>query len=223
MSQNSCPYCAQVNPPGAKFCNACGGALHLVPCPRCGAVSDVTATTCYQCHAELPGRGAEAADAVAPAAGEISGPGRHRYVQVSIGLAVVTVVAALGYYGYLQYSVDRADRLPAASGEAPAGSGAVRREATAGIATPAGNDDDVPPALPATLPPEPALADAPGTAAERPPVEPRAANAAAGRIAPPGAAGAGTTRGQEPLRQEVCTEAIAALGLCAPASAERRE
>jgi len=50
-----CPFCEQVNPPAAKFCNACGAPMHLVPCARCGAVNDPkAATACYQCGATLP-------------------------------------------------------------------------------------------------------------------------------------------------------------------------
>ena len=50
-----CPFCEQVNPPAAKFCNACGAPMHLVPCARCGAVNDPkAATACYQCGAALP-------------------------------------------------------------------------------------------------------------------------------------------------------------------------
>src|SRR5262252_1394876 len=50
-----CSFCEQVNPPVAKFCNACGAPMHLVPCARCGAVNDPkAATTCYQCDAALP-------------------------------------------------------------------------------------------------------------------------------------------------------------------------
>jgi ribosomal protein L40E len=50
----ACPLCEHVNPPDAKFCNACGTAIDLVPCPGCGAVNDPTATSCHQCAAALP-------------------------------------------------------------------------------------------------------------------------------------------------------------------------
>lgn len=49
-----CPYCDHVSPAGSKFCGACGAALHLMPCPQCGAVNDITvATACYRCHRDL--------------------------------------------------------------------------------------------------------------------------------------------------------------------------
>ena len=58
MSLIRCPYCEHANSEGARFCSACGGALHLAPCPHCGAVLDVTNTTvCYQCHRPVPGQG----------------------------------------------------------------------------------------------------------------------------------------------------------------------
>src|SRR5262252_3791083 len=59
MSVNRCPFCERVNPPDSKFCGNCGAALHLVPCTHCGAVTDVTATVCYQCRRTLPGRGTD--------------------------------------------------------------------------------------------------------------------------------------------------------------------
>jgi ribosomal protein L40E len=54
MWSAGCPLCEHVNPPDAKFCNACGTAIDLIPCPSCGAVNDPTATSCHQCAAALP-------------------------------------------------------------------------------------------------------------------------------------------------------------------------
>lgn len=49
-----CPYCEHVSPQGSKFCNACGAALHLLPCPHCGAVNDVTLfSACARCNGDL--------------------------------------------------------------------------------------------------------------------------------------------------------------------------
>jgi ribosomal protein L40E len=50
MPLTNCGYCEHGNPPDSKYCNACGATLTLAPCPRCGAVLEITATTCYQCH-----------------------------------------------------------------------------------------------------------------------------------------------------------------------------
>lgn len=49
MALIKCEYCEHGNPPDSKYCNACGATLTLAPCPHCGAVIEVTATTCYQC------------------------------------------------------------------------------------------------------------------------------------------------------------------------------
>jgi ribosomal protein L40E len=56
MRAAQCSFCQHTNPPDAKFCNTCGGALDLAPCPHCGAVNDATASTCRQCSGSLHGR-----------------------------------------------------------------------------------------------------------------------------------------------------------------------
>ncbi|MGS0756639.1 zinc ribbon domain-containing protein, partial [Roseateles sp. GG27B] len=49
-----CPYCAHVSPLDSKFCNECGAALHLVPCPQCGSINDITQTAhCSRCNCAL--------------------------------------------------------------------------------------------------------------------------------------------------------------------------
>jgi Double zinc ribbon len=51
---HQCPYCDHVSPANSKFCNECGAALHLKPCPHCGAVNDVTLTSaCARCNGAL--------------------------------------------------------------------------------------------------------------------------------------------------------------------------
>jgi Double zinc ribbon len=58
---NQCPYCEHVSPANSKFCNECGAALHLQPCPHCGAVNDVTLTSaCARCNGTLNERTAVA-------------------------------------------------------------------------------------------------------------------------------------------------------------------
>ena len=220
MSLNSCPFCEQVNPADAKFCNACGGALHLVPCPRCGAVSDVTASTCYQCNGPLGGRGTGEAEPM-PRAAEAPKPAPRR-PRVMAGAAVLAAVAVLGYYGYRQNSPVDVLQPPPASSEAassggPAGTAAVGGEAASGDAAPAKSDDGAQTESPAAPPPEAPLADQ----ADRQPEESRRPNAAAGLIVRPKAADAGKAGRQAPPRQEVCTDAVAALGLCTMTPEER--
>jgi hypothetical protein len=60
MSLIRCPFCEQGDAADAKFCSECGGALHLVPCPSCGAINQVTSSACYQCRRPLQGGGAAA-------------------------------------------------------------------------------------------------------------------------------------------------------------------
>jgi hypothetical protein len=217
MSPRRCPFCEQPCPADAKFCGACGGVLHLVPCARCGAVNDVTAAACYQCNAPIAGRDASAADAAAPPA-TVPKPSPPRRT-VAAGAAVVVALVALGYFGYRQGSPVDAPQPPPASSEAgggPAGTAAVDGDAASGDATSAKSGDAARPASPVTLPPKPAVADR----APAPDSDPRA-NAAAGRIVRPRPGDAGKAGRQAPPREEVCTEAVAALGLCTMTPEER--
>jgi len=220
MSLNSCPFCEQVNPADAKFCNACGGALHLLPCPRCGAVNDVTATTCYQCNGPLGGRGTGEAEPM-PRVAEVSKP-VPRTPRVVAGAAVLAAIAVLGYYGYRQSSpVGVAQPSPASSEAAsnggPAGTAAVGGDAASSEAAPAKADDSAQTASPAAPPPEAPVSDQ----ADRQPEESRRPNAAAGLIVRPRVDVAGKAGRQAPPRQEVCTDAVAALGLCTMTPEER--
>jgi len=129
---------------------------------------------------------------------------------VIVGTAVLATVAALGYYTYPQFSLVDARQPPAAGGEN-----------SAAPASPAG-------VLLEPAPPETALADPTRAAANQPragrqPVEAAAAKAAAVAIARPQAINAGKEGERAPSRQEACTEAGAALGLCVAKSVEKKE
>ncbi|MBT9490881.1 MAG: hypothetical protein IV107_00715 [Paucibacter sp.] len=70
-SSSQCPYCDHMSPAGSKFCNDCGAALHLRPCPHCGSVNDVTLSAqCSRCNGDL-GFGAQDE----PAPDEVAAPG----------------------------------------------------------------------------------------------------------------------------------------------------
>ena len=103
-----CPFCGKGNPRGAKFCSECGGALHLAPCPRCGAVNDVVATECYQCRSPLREQSADAA--VPPltdsprAASTLRGMSA-RLVAMTAMISIGTVV--LGYSAFRVISSER--------------------------------------------------------------------------------------------------------------------
>ena len=233
MFPNACPFCDHGNPEDAKFCSACGGALHLVPCLRCGAVNDVAATACYQCHDRLPGRGTDALGPESPAA-VVSRPLLHRHSRVIVGMAVVAAFAVLGYYGYRQRSLLDSPQSTAAGSkasapDATAGAGVIRRDAAAGDTAPANADFSVKPttrpaiSLPEAPVADPARAAAVPPRAGRQPVESREAKAAAALITRPQATAAGKAQRREPPRPVACTESVAALGLCPPELVQKKE
>lgn len=212
MSVTQCRFCDHVNPAGSKFCSECGGALHLLPCPHCGAVSQVTATVCYQCHAQLPWHTAESFTSAASSAAASKPSIRWRSTAI-IGAAVVAAIAVLGYYGQRPAPLAEPAGLPAAG---VAASGAVVRtdgvaqepiEAAPDAIAPESAIVEIPSAVPPTTSTKPSSRSAqpakpPGTTAA---VERNrlAAPASQGRIAQP-----------TPSRVESCTEPVAALGLC---------
>ena len=46
----ACPFCGQVNEPGAMFCLSCGKPLRMGSCPNCGSEIDPEADFCEVCH-----------------------------------------------------------------------------------------------------------------------------------------------------------------------------
>jgi hypothetical protein len=213
MSVAQCRFCDHVNPAGSKFCAECGGALHLLPCPRCGAVSQVTATVCYQCQAPLPWHAAEAPAPFSPSAESSATSNRWRS-RAMIAAVVGAAAVALVYYGYRQPLPDEPAATPGAkdtaSGAAVRAAGVVKDPSPAVIDANASGSAPiaVPTAVPTNAPAkpsgraaQPARSPATPTAVERNPT-PSTLNP--GRIAPP-----------TPARIASCTESIAALGLCA--------
>ena len=272
MSLIRCQYCEQSNPAEARFCNACGGALrlppHLASCPRCGTVNPVTTAVCCWCRAQLPGHRERALVPVSPAA-EVSRSLPRRRSRVIVGTAVVAAIAVLGYYTYRQRSLADAPQPPAASSEAsgrgaPAGAGFIGQDAVADEPKSASADNSAGLTSLATSPPGaplavPVRAAANQPRADRQPVksqeakasepaplrseacteaaaalglcatksvqkkEPETAAAVEAAIKRPQTTGAGNAGGQEPPHPQTCTEAVAALGLCAPIPTPRRE
>lgn len=206
MLPNVCRFCEHGNPEGAKFCSECGGCLHLLPCPSCGAVTDVATTTCYQCHKPLPWHDAGAVT-VSQTAAEAAKPAMRWQRPVMAGVAVLAAVAALGYYGYRQRTVVDAS-TPAAAGGVPRAAmdtpqvKAVLAPAVAGATAKAGGGSE-------RVPPAACTAEA----------------AALGTCAPQSL----PQKVEQPIREtrspladtakpgtvEGCAEAVAALGLCA--------
>ena len=155
-----CPYCEHVSPAESKFCNECGAALHLVPCPHCGAVNDITVTTaCYRCHGELRANVSTALPApaaAAPAAPEsvkaekspyvISGPpARQRLHALVVGFVLIAFAAA-SYYAYRQRSAldvrepgqaEVKDRATPADSNANTGAGTIIKAPADAVPNPA--------------------------------------------------------------------------------------
>ena len=220
-----CPACDQRNPADARFCGACGGTLHLPPhlvsCPRCGVVGQVTATVCFWCHGPMQGRRADAQ--VSSLAVSAYGLLR-RSPLVVVGTAVVAAIAVVAYIIYGQGPSAEAPRPQ------PAAASSEKSVSVAPVESPR-------PAEPPE-PPEAKTAATPATrtqpvstrpAGERKPSQPEActeAVAALGLCAPKGKAGGPATKplpatdvgkagGQEP-NAPTCSEAAGALGLCTP-------
>ena len=226
MSLIRCPYCEQGNPAEARFCNACGGALHLpshlASCPRCGTVNPVAATVCCWCRAQLPGR--KGALVPVPPAAEVSTSLPRRRFRVIAGTAVLSALVVVGsalviagYYTYRQRSLADAPQPPAASSEAggrgaPADAGFIARDAVADEPKSASADNSAGLTGLATSPPGTPLALPVRAAANPPRADRQPVKSHEAKASDPG-----------PLRSEACTEAAAALGLCATQSVQKKE
>ena len=205
MSITRCRYCDQDNPADSKFCSSCGGALHLPPhlasCPRCGAVNPATATVCCWCRNQMP-------------RGKSLPRPRSRVI---VGTAALAAVAVVGYYTYRQLSYADAPQAPAASSDSSARrapADAVFLDGNAAAADPksASADEGAALTVPATSPL--------GT----PPAEPTRAAANPARAARQPIKSEEAKAGEPGLfRSEACTEANAALGLCAMKSAQKKD
>lgn len=253
MSLTTCRFCQHSNSPDSNYCNACGGILTLAPCPHCGAVTEVTATTCYQCRGNLQGSSQDALAPAVPAAAtsqyslpeptlpeprllepllpepslpepslpqpslpepslpqpSLPQPALRQALLGIAGTVVVAIVAFIGYYAYLHYSLVG---LPPSAANTEA-------EGRSDTAQPASNPDPAPtPPVPLPVTPTPAVSSAGAIPApptpqitqpheNREPVEPPAA-----------AVPAAVAHPQTKDGRESCTEAVIALGLCAPKS-----
>jgi hypothetical protein len=197
LSTIRCRYCKHANPADAKFCGACGGELHLPPhltsCLHCGAVNSANATVCIWCHRSFPEREAGALVPSSPAA-RVSRSSPRRVIA---GAVVLAAIGVLGYYGYRQ--VSPGDVPPPGSTSSEAASGAKAADDSSSASA----DPLATPARAAVNPPR----------AGREPVESQEGKAPAaitrsqtGNLIRPG---------EDPSRQEACTEGLAALGLCA--------
>ncbi len=230
MTLNRCPFCEHGNPVDSKFCSACGGPLHLRPCPGCGAVNDMSAIACHQCRAPLQGARMESPEP-ASTAEDASGSAIRRRPVVLIALAALAAIVALVFYGYRDFLQREAPSEPVVSGDAAARAGLAKagvigRDAATADAGTGPADRSATPAGSATPPPKKSRARE-DSVARKPvseghePVESQGANAAAEPPVRSRKASEVDPGRQVSPRNEACTEAAAALGLCStgPAAA----
>jgi ribosomal protein L40E len=223
MLFDTCRFCEHVNPPDARFCNACGGPLHLLPCSSCGAVNDVTANTCYQCHSPLPGRGKAAPEVPQPLAGPPKALPRP-HARIILGSAILAVLTLASYFGYRQASHLNAAQPTHASSRLdgrgiPDDTGVISRNAVASDMAPGKRDDGIQPVSTAAAQPRiPFAGAAPETASQpregRQSEESRAARVATAPLARTKGTNEGRASEREQSRAVACTESVAALGLC---------
>lgn len=239
----ACPFCEHVNPADSKFCNTCGGALHLAHCPRCGAVNDVTATACYQCRDPISNRSPDAPGSDQPSA-HASKPQPLPKSRLAIGAAILVLISTLGYYGYsksrlIDPAQPLAARKDASRPDNRTDSGVASREEAIRVthtakpdekAVPVGSaiakrETPVPGVTPAAAPVTRAKAAGTAKSGERglPGGEACAEPLAAlglcrfkTEIARPQPVALRKSAGQESPRGQTCTTAAAALGLCTP-------
>src|SRR5882672_240478 len=149
----------------------------------------------------------------------VPGPvaGAQRRSRVIAGTAVLAALVVVGYYTYRQRSLADAPQPPAASSEAsgrgaPAGAGFIGRDAVADEPKSASADNSAGLTSLATSPPGTPLAATVRAAANQPRADRQPVKSQEAKASDPG-----------PLRPEACTEAAAALGLCATKSVQKKE
>jgi hypothetical protein len=216
MLLSHCPNCQHDNPPGERFCAACGVPLDLKPCPVCGKVDNVKATVCAGCGAHFPALsggqvgefGVEAAPARRPIPPVVAPP-----PTTIRALPLIVVALAAGGIPLLWLYRNTMPVPKAWQGQNPG----VEAPAPQVVPPPAAAPALIPlapkpvqqPVVQEVSPEEPATPPAPVAAkpaapvrhAARPPVKAAPASATAKPTAPVAAE---------------CTEALAAVGLCDP-------
>lgn len=231
-TRTRCPYCEHVSPEDSKFCNECGAALHLLPCPHCGAVNDLTLTAeCARCHGDLRLPEEPAAEApppttapveaalitlapVAPPPPPILPPAPARPPLLAVGIVLIGAAAFVGYYAYPPRAASGVSTAMSQAASAPAPQASSAPELIGPPA--AGPDKSSAPAqvaaddAPALAAAPPAVSTAPGKTRPRPPRPPVARSADEPAAPSPGS----RDPSPPPPRLGPCTEAVAALGLC---------
>jgi hypothetical protein len=216
MLLSHCPNCQHDNPPGERFCAACGVPLDLKPCPVCGKVDNIKATVCSGCGAHFP-------PLPGPLSVETATPDRPHAKPAppvvtpptTTMRALPLIVVALAAGGIPLLWLYRNTMPVPKAWQAPTGS-----QVAVPAPTPPVRLEPVPPPQPPKAAPAPAVEEAaPPAPAPKPVAKAGAARPAAKAAAkasdkiapePPPAQPAKANQGAE------CTEALAAVGLCDP-------
>lgn len=237
-----CPYCDHVSPEDSKFCNECGAALHLKPCPHCGSLNDITKTeACLRCGGAMLQQVAadeEASTAQQPAAPTPpvqppqaandalivaepplmpprGGPPLRRPRPAAVALILITALGTAGWYGVAALRAPPSAASPSPSLAArpgPALPSPVPAPAPAPVSTVA-----------APVDPAPAVSKSDEPAATPPARPARRAVTVAEPRSTPADRGGGEQTGRTDRREAIepktpplgpCTPAVAALGLC---------
>lgn len=120
-----CLTCGHRNPVGARFCNACGGPLHLKPCAQCEAFNTRAAAHCHQCGEaftfdfaamDVPFPDDIAADAnSAPVEASSAVPQRSNALVGRIGALVAVIAVMVLLPAYLSHTAPDQERDDAAT------------------------------------------------------------------------------------------------------------
>ena len=204
----------------------------MVPCLRCGAVNDATATACYQCHSHFPGRTTNAPGPAQPAR-EASGPLQRPHLRLAFGAAIFAAISILSYYGYSKRWLVDASHPPSASNDASGrdsrtDAGVVLRDAAARVTHTAKADERAVPVHPASaerVTPIPGASPAAAIRSrnDREPAMSQESKVTATAVARTKASNTAKSSERGQSRDETCTEAVAALGLCTFRPAEKKE
>lgn len=232
MLLSHCPNCQHDNPPGERFCAACGVPLDLKPCPVCGKVDNIKATVCAGCGAHFPQLtgGSSVPEQSSPAAAShprkpippvVSPPSSsiRAFPLIVIALAAGGIPILWLFRNIMP--VPKAWQAPAPSIEVPA------------TTLPPAHSGPAPAPTPALIPLPPPKAIQPPMVQEAPPPAPAAVvptkpPVAARPVAPvravakPVVTAPPTPDAAKPAAPAApeCTEALAAVGLCDPKAAK---
>lgn len=214
MLLSHCPNCQHDNPPGERFCAACGVPLDLKPCPVCGKVDSIKATVCSGCGAHFPPLpGVLSVEPGAPDKPPHAKPTPSVVTPPPTAMrALPLIIVALAAGGIPLLWLYRNTMPVPKAWQAPVSSPAT---VPTPVLAPPVKQEPVPPPQPVQVAPAPAVEQAAPQPA-RPvakaaaPVRPAPRPAANSADEPPPAPPAKAAQGTE------CTEALAAVGLCDP-------